>query len=146
MIPIEIKNKILEGLVLLGHETNRTSREHGFWETPKLYEDLLEHMITEGTYTKADFDLLTAKFQRNHGEALMLMVSELAEEFEAARKGKESEPSEHIPDFTAREEEFADVAIRLFEYARGCNVNLAAAVIAKMDYNESRPYKHGKKF
>lgn len=142
----ETKTKIIEGLVLLGHTTHETSRSKGFWETPKLYEDLLEHMIVDGTYTPEDFKQLEYKFSRNHGEALMLIVSELSEEFEAARKGKQDEPSEHIPEFSAREEEFADVIIRIAEYARGVNINLAAAVIAKMEFNETRPYKHNKQF
>ena len=82
--------------------------------------------------------------ERNFGEAAMLVVTELAEAVEGERKG--NGPSEHIPEFSAVEEEIADAIIRLADMAGGWNLRLGAAIIAKLEYNASRPYKHGKKF
>lgn len=81
--------------------------------------------------------------QRNKGEMIALMHSELSEMMEATRK--DNQPSEHIPDFTAEEEELADIFVRGMDYAAGWKLRLAEAIVAKMAFNEGRPYKHGKK-
>ena len=39
--------------------------------------------------------------------------------------------------------ELADVVIRVFDLAEAVGINLGAAIIDKMRYNETRPYKHG---
>jgi len=41
--------------------------------------------------------------------------------------------------------EFADIAIRLFHYAEELNIDLTAYILEKMEYNETRPYRHGNK-
>jgi NTP pyrophosphatase (non-canonical NTP hydrolase) len=88
----------------------------------------------------------------NFGERLMLVVSELAEALEADRNGMWS--GTNTGDFTASyyethirgtvEEELADAIIRIGDIAGIYNINLDGYVRAKMAYNETRPYKHGK--
>ncbi|HHR85176.1 hypothetical protein J7K60_06200 [Candidatus Bipolaricaulota bacterium] len=80
---------------------------------------------------------------RSVGEVLMLMVTELAEAMEAYRSGNPE--SKKIPGFSQMEEELADVVIRLLDYAGGKNLNIEGALLAKMAYNEKRPYRHGGK-
>ena len=77
------------------------------------------------------------------GEVLMLMVTEIAEAMEAYRSGNPE--SEKIPGFSQMEEELADVVIRLLDYAGGENLDIEGALLAKMAYNEKRPYRHGGK-
>jgi len=77
------------------------------------------------------------------GEVLMLMVTELAEAMEAYRSGNPE--SEKILGFSQMEEELADVVIRLLDFAGGEDLDIEGALIAKMLYNEKRPYRHGGK-
>ena len=82
---------------------------------------------------------------KNFGEVIALMHSELSEALEAYRHGNPA--SDHISNFTGVEEEFADVIIRIMDTAHHFNFKVAEAVIAKMMFNECRPYRHGgKKF
>lgn len=81
---------------------------------------------------------------RNDGEMIALMHSELSEALEYLRKG--NHPSDHIPEFSGLEEELADVVIRVMDMSAARNLRLAEAIVAKMEFNANRPYKHGKKF
>ena len=96
------------------------------------------NQIFEGNKAKGFWD-----GERNKLEQQMLIVSEVAEMTEAVRR-KEAIPSPKIPEFTEEEEEAADVFIRLLDYAGGHSLRLGEAVLAKLRYNASRPYKHGK--
>lgn len=83
--------------------------------------------------------------ERELGTVIALMHSELSEALEYGRKG--NGPSDHIPEFLGIEEEFADVIIRIMDYAEKDGLRIADAIIAKMVYNSNRPHKHGgKKF
>lgn len=82
---------------------------------------------------------------RNDGELIALMHSELSEALEGLRHG--NKPSEHIPEFSAVEEEMADVVIRIADFCQARGHNLSGAIVAKIAYNQTRSYKHGgKKF
>lgn len=81
---------------------------------------------------------------RNEAELIALEHAELSEALEALRHG--NGPSEHIPEFSGVEEELADVIIRIMDHASAKGHRVAEAIIAKMAFNSTRPYKHGKKF
>jgi len=74
---------------------------------------------------------------RNEGELIALMHSELSEVLEAMRN--------HAPK-EAVAEELADCCIRIFDYCGAKNIDLEKAILKKIEYNKSRPYRHGKKF
>jgi NTP pyrophosphatase (non-canonical NTP hydrolase) len=83
--------------------------------------------------------------ERNEGELIALMHSELSEALEAIRNG--NPPDDKIPEFTGVEAELADVIIRIMDMAAAKGYRVGDAIVAKINYNKNRPYKHGgKKF
>ena len=77
------------------------------------------------------------------GRAVALMHSELSEALEGDRHG--NPPSEHIPEFSAIEEEFADVVLRVMECSERMGLRTAEAIVAKLRFNRERPRAHGGK-
>ena len=79
----------------------------------------------------------------NFGEKIALVHSELSEALEANRK---SLMSDHCPELTGEAEELADAVIRILDLAAQRDINLVEAIAVKMEYNLTRPYKHGKAY
>lgn len=78
-------------------QAHRIAVDHGWWEGP----------------------------ERNQAEMIALMHSELSEALEGLRHG--NPPSDHIPAFSAIEEEFADVIIRIMDNAERAGWHIAEA-------------------
>ena len=98
------------------------------------------------------YDIHTgALLDRNKGEMLMLMVSEIAEAMEGERKDL---MDDKLPHRKMVEVELADALIRIFDYAGAYNMDLSGAFKEKMAYNavrkdhtkEERSKPNGKKF
>ena len=78
------------------------------------------------------------------GMALALIHSEISEALEALRKGNPSDT--HCPEYKKFEIELADAVIRILDLAGSQDMDIGGAILEKMRYNSSRPYRHGKKF
>lgn len=126
----------------ISKEIHQTNVEKGFWED---------------------------KATKNVGEVLMLCVSELSEALEAHRKGKHAIKSFNLDqheewDLTnpndaayyaqefqvaikdSFEDEIADTVIRLFDLCEGFGIDLEYHIRMKLNYNKTRPFKHGKAY
>ena len=106
----------------------------GFWEEEDVVEIGNEKVIS-----------LKKIIPRNVSELLMLIVTELGEACEALRKNNIQEPNEKWRKDTFSDE-LADVAIRLFDLCGAKNIDLEWQIKKKMEYNLTRPKKHGKAF
>ena len=107
--------------------------------------------------------------ERNVGEMLMLVTSELSEALEADRKGKEANIAEfdyemQNPSITPAieenafknafennikdsfEDEMADAAIRIFDICFGLGIDIEFHIEQKLRYNKLRAHMHGKKY
>lgn len=81
-------------------------------------------------------DLKTGeRLNRNKGELLMLMVSEIAEAMEGERKNL---PDTHLTHRRMAEVELVDLLIRVFDYAGAFGYDLDGAFAEKMAYNSVR--------
>jgi NTP pyrophosphatase (non-canonical NTP hydrolase) len=108
--------------------------------------------------------------ERNIPEALLLVITEIAEATEALRKEHKASPNipgilydayleEPYPmdaetfkhEFETHikntfEDEIADTVIRLFDLCGGLGIDLETHILLKINYNKLRGYKHGKTF
>lgn len=118
----------------------------------ELSEEIHKNNIDKGFYEE----------EKNIGEMLALVHSEVSEALEADRKDrfspkfiKDINDSEddnvfsdefklHVKD--TFEDELADVMIRIMDLAKHKDVDLEQHIKAKMRFNSLREYKHGKKY
>lgn len=87
--------------------------------------------------------------ERTIGDLICLMHSELSEALEEHRNGKtptevyyndnKPEKPEGIP------VELADCIIRIFDFCGLYGIDLEEVLKTKMEYNKTRPYRHGNK-
>lgn len=83
---------------------------------------------------------------RSFGDLIALIHTEVSEAFEEFRNGHtvtdlyyvDGKP-EGVP------AELADIVIRIGDLCGWCGIDLEHALEVKMEYNKSRPYRHGDK-
>lgn len=89
--------------------------------------------------------------ERNFGELIALMHSELSEALEADRKDL---MDDKLPHRHGREVELADAVIRILDAAGGLGMDIGGAIMEKLEYNrkradhkiENRRSENGKKY
>ena len=98
-----------------------------------------ETAVSKGWWNDENGD----RADRNDGEIFSNFHAEISEAWESFRCGNPD--SEKIQGFSQIEEELADCIIRIMDYAVARDFDVAAAILAKMEYNKSREYRHGGK-
>lgn len=97
-------------------------------------------------------DTTTGKrLDRNDGELLCLMHSEISEAMEGLRK---NQMDDHLPSRPMAEVELADCIIRILDFAGSKNYDIGGALMEKLNYNvrradhkpENRAKEGGKSF
>ena len=68
-------------------------------------------------------------------EMLCLIHSEVSEALEGFRKDLNDD---HLPNRSMLEVELADAVIRIFDMAGGLNLDIAGALVEKLNYNDNR--------
>ena len=99
----------------LAHKINKTAQLHGWWDK-----------------------------ERSFGEIIALCHSELSEALEAFRN---HEPPIHIADGKPEgvAVEMIDCIIRILDWCSQTGIDVDSVLRQKMEYNETRPYRHGGK-
>jgi NTP pyrophosphatase (non-canonical NTP hydrolase) len=80
---------------------------------------------------------------REFGTTIALIHSELSEALEASRKDLMDDKLTHRHGV---EVELADALIRILDYAGHANLDIEGAVMEKLAFNKTRPYKHGVRY
>jgi len=101
------------GLSLMQELAHETATNAGWYTDPKTGEPI----------------------ERNFGEVVALMHSELSEALEADRKGL---ADDKLPHRDGREVEFADVILRILDTAGALGLDVPGAVIEKNRFNQRR--------
>ena len=119
----------------LAVEVHQTAVDHGWWpETICRDEDCPGHTGLEHIH------------QRNVGETLMLVVTEVADLYTRYKDGTGGIPEIWWDDNGKPQGcpiEAADVIIRMLDLAEGFGIDIIQALALKVDYNQTRPYRHG---
>lgn len=166
------------GMTLSEMQTNvgKWADEKGWW-TPQCSHTMVVHLgrhnwckLCGGLFDNdtETWDLTDLAQQRNDGELMLLMVTEIAEAFEEIRNHHQpdevyynvagGESPRHIVSSQDAKAPFnpaskpegvpvelADVVIRILDYCAHKSVDLEGEIVRKMIYNQSRPYRHGGK-
>ena len=119
---------------------NENAKDKGFYDD---YSKLLDTIMESNNSDVGKGKLIEHLDKIEQSKDLALLTCEVAEAIEHLRNGNYAD---NINWKNTIEEELADIAIRLFNFAGRWEVDLEKWIRTKMRYNANREYKHGKTF
>lgn len=125
-----------DAITFLINKCHNQAYKSGFWDETALTIDKIQDGNLEDATRLVNKYIVDTKLSK-----IALMMSELGECVEGIRKPG---PDQHLPHLGQEAVELADVIIRIFDYCGYFAVPLGQALEDKMNYNATRPYKHGK--
>lgn len=131
----EYELTLITAINQLAESCNGYATKNGFWKDE---DELIKATEGSGRMQQRILSLFNS-------EKIALEMSELAERLETLRKDP-TKLDEHCSEFFNVEIEVADLIIRALDFAGRRKLRIGEAILAKMKYNEGRPYKHGKIF
>jgi NTP pyrophosphatase (non-canonical NTP hydrolase) len=136
----------------LQKEAHSIAKSKGFWDNTERVINFLKDCEDE---------LVDESMNNIISTKLALIHSEISEALEGLRKKNkekfiipssldmsDSSDKMFFEDYIKNgvEDELADAVIRIFDICEWLGIDLENHVIMKMNYNKTRPYKHGKTF
>lgn len=131
----------LIALKSLAVEIHETAKSKGWWDKPEWLQWIEGSVV--GVMPEHLREEMMKAGERQPGTAIALMHSELSEALEGIRH--DNPPSDHIPQFSAAEEEYADTIIRILDESERRGYRIGEAILAKMAFNKTRGFRHGGK-
>jgi NTP pyrophosphatase (non-canonical NTP hydrolase) len=137
--PISRRALTIRGMQDSAYSQSVTS---GFWDD---YGTMHQHIRDTAGGPTRDL-MLDQHIRTTIAEKLALIHSETSEALEDVRAGRDIDSNTYRADGKPEglPSELADIIIRIGDLAGWLGIDLEAAVIEKMQFNASRPYKHGK--
>lgn len=124
----------------LAQEIHSVAEKSGFHED---YYKALQIISASSRFEAKEIHKTLAWFDNITEQAeISRMHSELSEWVEGIRHN--DPPDQHLPHLTSAEVEAADCIIRILDTCAKRGYKIGQAIVDKIEYNKSRPYKHGK--
>lgn len=154
---------VFEGMRWFQEYCYAASRNKGFQEDDDRLQQAsdLVHAMDLGPDRDLLLSVLTKAFLDRLGNGLLLAVGEIVEGQEEIRSGRAPNETYYVGRTSGTEygtqspialekpeglpSEVADAVIRLFTFAAKYKIDLPAIIREKLAYNETRPYRHGRK-
>ena len=124
----------------LANEIHKTAVEHGWWNPAPSFGEVVALCHSE----------LSEALEEHRADRPMVYADQIVEASELD-DGLEMQRTTDLRQFSPDDKpegiavEMADCLIRILDWAAHEGVDMDAVVRAKMDYNKTRPYRHGGK-